>query len=56
MVSIGWVVGALLAGGYAGMLVFALMSMAVREGEQTVRAQEFDGFCPVDREVHANAE
>ncbi len=40
-------------GGYAGMLVFALMSVATREEEQGRRTQEAverDGLAPVNLE------
>ena len=40
MVAIWWVVSAFLIGGYAGMLVFALMSMTAREGERAVKADK----------------
>lgn len=38
--SIWWVVGAFLVGSFAGMLLFALMRMAAREGEQAAKAYE----------------
>jgi len=58
MVSIWWVIGAFVAGGYAGMLVFALMSMAAREDVQAVKARdalERDGLGPVPLEAHWSA-
>ncbi|MDQ2963163.1 MAG: hypothetical protein M3R31_08420 [Pseudomonadota bacterium] len=53
--SIWWVVGAFVLGGYAGMLMFALMSMAARESEQAVKAKEAverDGLGPANLEAH----
>jgi len=53
MVSVWWAVGMLLVGVYAGMLVFALMSMAARERELGIKdeeAVERDGFGPIDLE------
>lgn len=53
MVAIWWVVSAFLIGGYAGMLVFALMSMTAREGERGVKADkavERDRLGPVNLE------
>jgi hypothetical protein len=47
MVSVWWAVGMLLLGAYAGMLAFALMSMAAREREQGIKDEEAierDGF------------
>ncbi len=55
MVSIWWVIGAFVLGGYAGMLVFALMSMAAREDLQAAKAREAvarDGLGPVPLEAH----
>ena len=43
MVSIWWVIGAFVLGGYAGMLVFALMSMAAREDVQAAKARDSCG-------------
>ncbi len=40
MESSWWVVAAFLAGGSAGMLVFALMSMVAREDERAVKAEQ----------------
>lgn len=40
--SIWWIVGAFVLGGNAGMLLFALMSMAARNSEQTAKGQESD--------------
>ena len=53
MVSIWWAVGMFVLGAYAGMLVFALMSVATREEEQgrrTKEAVERDGLAPVELE------
>ena len=53
MVSVWWAVGMFLLGAYAGILVFALMSMAAREHEQGVKdekAVERDGIGPVNLE------
>ena len=53
MVSVWWAVGMFLLGAYAGILVFALMSMAAREREQGIKdeeAVERDGFGPVNLE------
>jgi hypothetical protein len=53
MVSVWWAVGMFLLGAYAGILVFALMSMAAREREQGIKdeeAVERDGFGPVHLE------
>ena len=53
MVSVWWAVGMLVLGTYAGMLVFALMSMAMREDEQGRRSSEAierDGPGPVKLE------
>ena len=50
MVSIWWAVGMFFLGACAGTLVFALMSMTAREGEQGVKeeqAVERDGLGPV---------
>ncbi len=55
MVSIWWVVLAFVLGGYAGMLAFALMSMAAKEEVQAVKARdsvERDGLGPVHLEAH----
>ncbi len=40
MVSVWWAVGMFLLGAYAGILVFALMSMAAREHDQGVKERE----------------
>jgi hypothetical protein len=40
MVSVWWAVAMLLLGAYAGMLLFALVSMAAREGTQGVKDEE----------------
>jgi len=51
MVSIWWAVGMAVLGAYAGMFVFAVMSMAATQREQGVKdeqAVERDGFGPVD--------
>ncbi len=59
MVSIWWVVLAFVLGGYAGMLVFALLSMARREEAQAVKAKEIverDGLGPVHLKAHWGAE
>jgi len=51
MVSVWLAVGMLFLGANAGMLVFALMSMAARESERGVKAEESierDGVGPVD--------
>ncbi len=53
--SFWWVVGAFVLGGYAGMLVLALMSMAAREDEQAVKAKEAverDGLGLANLETH----
>ena len=53
MVSVWWAVGMFLLGAYAGILVFALMSMAAREHAQHVKeveAVEHDGLRPVKLE------
>ena len=53
MVSVWWAVGTLLLGAYAGILLSALMSMAAREREQGVKAEEAverDGVGPVKLE------
>ncbi len=58
MVSIWWVVLAFVLGGYAGMLAFALMSMAAREEVQAVKTSdrvERDGLGPVHLEAHWGA-
>lgn len=58
MVSIWWVIGAFVLGGYAGMLVFALMSVAAREDVQAVKARDVvarDGLGPVPLEAHWSA-
>ena len=50
MVSVWWAVWMFFLGACAGMLVFALMSMTAREGEQGVKeeqAVERDGLGPV---------
>jgi len=50
MVSIWWAVVMFFLGACAGSLVFALMSMTAREGEQGVKeeqAVERDGLAPV---------
>jgi hypothetical protein len=55
MVSIWWVILAFVLGGYAGMLAFALMSMAAREEVQAVKSSasvEHDGLGPVHLEAH----
>jgi hypothetical protein len=51
MVSVWLAIGMLFLGAYAGMLVFALMSMAARETERRVKdeeAVERDGVAQVD--------
>jgi hypothetical protein len=53
MVSVWWVVGMFPLGAYAGIVMFALMSMAAREHEQGVedgKAVERDGLGPVNPE------
>jgi hypothetical protein len=40
MVSIWWVACAFLVGGLAGLLIFAFVSMAAREDERAVKADE----------------
>jgi hypothetical protein len=58
MVSIWWVILAFVLGGYAGMLVFALMGMAAREEVQGVRANEAleqDSLGPVPLEARWSA-
>lgn len=40
MVSIWWVMWAFLLGGFAGLLVFALMSMAGKNNDRAIRADE----------------
>jgi hypothetical protein len=52
-VSVWWLVAMFLVGGYAGILVFELMSMAARAHEQVVKegeAVERDRLGPVDQE------
>jgi hypothetical protein len=53
MISVWWAVGMFLLGAYAGIFVFALMSMAARGHEQDVKdgeAVERDGLGPVSLE------
>jgi hypothetical protein len=53
MVSVWWLVAVFLVGAYAGILVFALMSMAVRAHKQVTNeeeAVETDGLRPVEQE------
>ena len=53
MVSVWWAVAMFLVGAYAGILLFALMSMATRAHEQAVKegkAVERDGLGPVDHD------
>ncbi len=53
MVSIWWAVGMFVLGAYAGMLVFALMSVARRESEHCLRSEravERDGLGSVNLE------
>jgi uncharacterized membrane protein len=40
MVSIWWVACAFLLGGLAGLVIFAFVSMAAREAERAVKADE----------------
>ena len=40
MVSMWWVVCAFLLGGLAGLMIFALVSMAARQGERAIMADE----------------
>jgi hypothetical protein len=40
MVSIWWVACAFLLGGLAGLLIFAFVSMAARQDERAVKADE----------------
>lgn len=39
MVSISWVIGFFLFGGFAGMVIAALMSMAAREEERAFQSE-----------------
>jgi len=58
MVSVWWAVGMFLLGAYAGIAVFALMSMAAREHEQGVKegeAVERDGLGGVSLEKEFTA-
>ena len=55
MVSVWWVIGAFILGGYAGMLVFALMSMTAREQDRAGLAEDAaarGGMGPVHLDEH----
>ena len=55
MVSIWWVVAAFVLGGWAGMLIFALMSMSAHESDRAAQAEDAavrGGLGPVDLDPH----
>jgi len=59
MVSIWWLVGAFLMGGFAGLLAFSLVGIAGREGDHAVRAErtiESNGLRPVRLDKHWTAQ
>jgi hypothetical protein len=59
MVSIWWLVGAFLMGGFAGLLAFSLVGIAGREGDHAVSAERMigrNGLRPVRLDKHWTAQ